>query len=149
MTTDDATATARRAHAAAEWAALRDRLRTITPQAIGRGALTLGAIAGAVWLAAASWPALLPFVIGGLLAYQLLPVVDALDRVLPRSLAALVSVLAALAVVIAIGVIVHPTARQRVRPAGAAACRRRRRWTTRSPASSASWGRSRRARRRS
>ncbi len=108
MTTDDATATARRAHAAAEWAALRDRLRTITPQAIGRGALTLGAIAGTVWLAAASWPALLPFVIGGLLAYQLLPVVDALDRVLPRSLAAFVSVLAALAVVVAIGVIVIP-----------------------------------------
>ena len=108
MTTDDATATARRAHAAAEWAALRDRLRTITPQAIGRGALTLGAIAGTVWLAAASWPALLPFVIGGLLAYQLLPVVDALDRVLPRSLAALVSVLAAVAVVVAIGVIVLP-----------------------------------------
>ena len=108
MTTDDASATARRAHAAAEWAALRDRLRTITPQAIGRGALTLGAIAGTVWLATASWPALLPFVVGGLLAYQLLPVVDSLDRVLPRSLAALMSVLAALAVVVAIGVIVIP-----------------------------------------
>src|SRR6476646_6738229 len=108
MTTDDASATARRAHAAAEWAELRDRLRTITPQAIGRGALTLGAIAGTVWLAAASWPALLPFVVGGLLAYQLLPVVDSLDRVLPRSLAAFVSVLAALAVVVSIGLIVIP-----------------------------------------
>src|SRR6478672_2265512 len=108
MTTDDASATARRAHAAAEWAALRDRLRTITPQAIGRGALTLGAIAGTVWLAAASWPALLPFVVGGLLAYELLPVVDALDRVLPRSLAALASVLVAVAVVIGIAVVVIP-----------------------------------------
>ena len=48
MTTTTQTATARRAHAAAEWAALRDRLQTVTPQAIGRGALTLGAIAGAV-----------------------------------------------------------------------------------------------------
>jgi predicted PurR-regulated permease PerM len=108
MTTDDASATARRAHAAAEWAALRDRLRTITPQAIGRGALTLGAIAGTVWLATASWPALLPFVVGGLLAYQLLPVVDALDRVIPRTLAALLAVLAALAVLVGIGFIVIP-----------------------------------------
>jgi len=110
MTTDaaEASAQAGRAHAAAEWAALRARLQTITPQAVGRGLLTLAAIGGTVWLAAASWPALVPFVVGGLLAYELLPLVDALDRVLPRSLAALVSVLAALAVVVVIGLIVIP-----------------------------------------
>jgi predicted PurR-regulated permease PerM len=106
MTTNDAAD--RRAYAAAEWAALRDRLRTVTPQSVGRTALTLVAVAGAVWLAIASWPALLPFVVGGLLAYELLPVVDGLDRVLPRSLAALVSVLIALAVIIGIVVIVVP-----------------------------------------
>jgi predicted PurR-regulated permease PerM len=99
---------ARQAHAAAQWAAVRDRLQTITPQAIGRGALAVAAVAGTAWLAAASWPALLPFVIGGLIAYQLLPVVDALDRVLPRSLAALASVLAAIAVVVGIAVVVLP-----------------------------------------
>ena len=107
MTTDEDTS-ARRAHAAAEWAALRNRLGTVTPQAIGRAGLATAAIGGSIWLAAASWPALVPFVVGGLLAYQLLPVVDALDRVLPRSLAALASVLAALAVLFGIGFIVVP-----------------------------------------
>jgi predicted PurR-regulated permease PerM len=107
MTTDEDTS-ARRAHAAAEWASLRNRLATITPQSLGRTALAAAAIGGSVWLAASSWPALVPFVVGGLLAYELLPVVDALDRVLPRGLAALASVLAALAIVIGIGVIVLP-----------------------------------------
>jgi predicted PurR-regulated permease PerM len=106
MTTADAPD--RRAHAAAEWAALRGRLQTVTPQAIGRTALTFAAIGATLWLAAATWPAVLPFVVGGLLAYELLPVVDALDRVLPRSLAALASVLAAVAVVIGIALIVVP-----------------------------------------
>jgi predicted PurR-regulated permease PerM len=107
MTTDEDTS-ARRAHAAAEWASLRNRLATITPQSLGRTALAAAVIGSSVWLAASSWPALLPFVVGGLLAYELLPVVDALDRVLPRGLAALASVLAALAIVIGIGIIVLP-----------------------------------------
>jgi predicted PurR-regulated permease PerM len=106
MITDDASD--RRAHAAAEWAALRDRLRTVTPQSIGRTLLTLAAIAGTLWLVVASWPAFLPFVVGGLIAYELLPVVDGLDRFLPRSLAALVSVLAGVAIVIGIVLVVLP-----------------------------------------
>ena len=104
----DAETSARQQHAAAEWAALRDRLRTITPQAIGRTALVLAAIGGTIWLAAATWPSLLPFVVGGLIAYQLLPVVDSLDRVMPRGIAALVSVLAAVAILIGALVIVVP-----------------------------------------
>ena len=48
--------------------------------------LLIAAIAG---LVVASWLALLPFVIGGLLVYVLLPVVTLLERVLPRALAAL------------------------------------------------------------
>jgi predicted PurR-regulated permease PerM len=106
MMTDEAAT--RRAYAAAQWAALADRLRTVTPQSVGRTALTLAAIGGALWLIVASWPAFVPFVIGGLLAYALLPVVDALDRVLPRSLAALASVLVAVGVVIGIGLVVVP-----------------------------------------
>jgi predicted PurR-regulated permease PerM len=105
---DTETAADRRTHAAAEWAALRDRLRTVTPQAVGRAILTFAAIGGTIWLVATTWPAFLPFIVGGLLAYALLPLVDALDGVLPRSLAALASVLAALAVVIGIGIIVLP-----------------------------------------
>jgi predicted PurR-regulated permease PerM len=99
---------AQRSHAAAEWAALRERLQTVTPQALGRTALAFAAVGLAAWLAVASWPALLPFVVGGLIAYQLLPVVDALDRVMPRPLAALISVVAAVAVVIGALVIVLP-----------------------------------------
>jgi predicted PurR-regulated permease PerM len=99
---------AQRSHAAAEWAALRERLQTVTPQALGRTVLVVASIGLATWLAVASWPALLPFVIGGLIAYQLLPVVDALDRAMPRPLAALISVLTAVAVVIGVVVIVLP-----------------------------------------
>jgi predicted PurR-regulated permease PerM len=71
-------------------------------------ALTAVVFAGLAWLAAATWPALLPFVIGGLLAYGLLPVVDALDRFMPRWIAALVAVLGAVAAVVAIAIVVLP-----------------------------------------
>ena len=50
----------------------------------------------------------MPFAIGGLLAYAVLPVVDALDRVMPRSLAAVVSMLAIVGALIAVLVIVLP-----------------------------------------
>jgi predicted PurR-regulated permease PerM len=100
--------TARKQYAAAQWADLRDRLQTVTPQAIGRGLVAAVALAGALWLSIASWPALLPFVIGGLVTYQLVPVVDALDRVMPRMLAAILSVIAVVAAIIAIAVLILP-----------------------------------------
>ena len=99
---------ARRAQSARRWAEFRDGVASTTPQAIGRGVLTVAVVGGSVWLALATWPTLLPFLVGGLIAYMLLPVVDALDEVMPRGLAAAVSVLAVLAAVVAIGVIVGP-----------------------------------------
>ena len=99
---------ARKAYAARRWADLRDGVASTTPQAIGRGLLTLAVVGGSVWLAVATWPTLLPFLVGGLIAYMLLPVVDSLDQVMPRGLAAAVSVIAVLAVIVAIGVIVGP-----------------------------------------
>jgi predicted PurR-regulated permease PerM len=99
---------AAQARAAREWAALRARLRTVTPQAVARIALVTAVIGGSLWLATATWPALAPFLVGGLIAYQLLPVVDALDRVMPRFLAALISVVATVAAIVAIVVIVLP-----------------------------------------
>ena len=99
---------ARRAESARRWAEFRDGVASTTPQAIGRAVLTVGVVGGSLWLAAATWPTLLPFLIGGLIAYMLLPVVDALDGVMPRGIAAGVSVLAVLAAVVAIGVIVGP-----------------------------------------
>jgi predicted PurR-regulated permease PerM len=100
--------TARQTHAAAEWAALRDRLKTVSPQAIGRALLAVAAVGVAVWLSVASWPAVLPFVVGGLVAYQLLPVVDAMDRVMPRALAALIAVLVAVGAIVAVLIVVLP-----------------------------------------
>jgi predicted PurR-regulated permease PerM len=98
----------RQVHASAEWATLRARLRTVTPQQLGRAALTAVVFVGAAWLAAATWPAFLPFVVGGLIAYGLLPVVDALDKFMPRWIAALVAVLGAVATVAAIAIVVLP-----------------------------------------
>jgi predicted PurR-regulated permease PerM len=99
---------ARKAYAARRWAELRDGVTSTTPQAIGRGVLTLAVVGGSLWLAVATWPTLLPFLLGGLIAYMLLPVVDALDQVMPRGLAAGLSVLGVLAAVVAVGVIVGP-----------------------------------------
>ncbi len=100
--------TTRREHAAAEWAALRARLRTITPQAVGRIALTLAVGIGAIWLSVATWPSVLPFVVGGIIAYGLLPIVDSLDRVMPRSLAAVAAVLATVLAIFAVFALVLP-----------------------------------------
>jgi predicted PurR-regulated permease PerM len=68
-------------------------VRSITPQALGRALLVLAALAGLAWLAVASWPALLPFIVGGILAYIIAPLVDTLDYLMPRFLAALLGVL--------------------------------------------------------
>jgi predicted PurR-regulated permease PerM len=75
------------------WKRLGMAIGSITPQALGRGLLVIGALAGLVWLAVASWPALLPFIVGGVLAYIIAPLVDLLDRLMPRLLAALLGVL--------------------------------------------------------
>jgi len=106
MAAEDRSAQQRRA--AVAWADLRDRLRTVTPQAVGRAAVVFAALAGGFWLTRATWPALLPFIVGGLITYQLLPVVDGLDRVMPRFLAALISVLAVVAVIVGIAVLILP-----------------------------------------
>lgn len=99
---------ARKAYSARRWAEFRDGVASTTPQAIGRAVLTAAVVGGTVWVAAATWPTLLPFLVGGLIAYMLLPVVDALDQVMPRGIAAGLSVLGVLAVIVAIGVIVGP-----------------------------------------
>ena len=70
--------------------------------------LTVAVIGSVLWLAVASWPALLPFFVGGLIAYVIRPIVDTLDRFMPRLLAALFGVLAVVAVLVGIVVIVVP-----------------------------------------
>jgi len=92
----------------AEWRLLGTRLATITPQALGRGALSVVVLLVAGWLAAATWPSLLPFAIGGLLAYTIYPLVGVLDRVMPRVLAAALALAAGLAVLVLIVAVVIP-----------------------------------------
>jgi predicted PurR-regulated permease PerM len=91
-----------------EWRLLRARLSTITPQALGRGLLSTAVVVVAVLLARTTWPALLPFAIGGLLAYTIYPVVDRLDRVMPRALAAALALAAGLAILVLVVAVVVP-----------------------------------------
>jgi len=91
-----------------EWRLLRARLSTITPQALGRGILSTAVVVVAVLLARTTWPALLPFAIGGLLAYTIYPVVDRLDRVMPRVLAAALALAGGLGVLVLVVAVVIP-----------------------------------------
>ena len=59
-------------------------------------------------VAAGTWPALMPFLVGAVIAYSVLPLVNRLDTILPRGLAALVSVLAVVGVLVAIVAVVLP-----------------------------------------
>jgi predicted PurR-regulated permease PerM len=92
----------------AEWRLLRTRLSTITPQSLGRGILAAVVVVVCGWLAAATWPALLPFAVGGLLAYTIYPVVGFFDRFLPRVLAAAIALCLGLVVLGLIVALVIP-----------------------------------------
>jgi predicted PurR-regulated permease PerM len=91
-----------------EWRGLKARLQTITPRSLARGGLLAVAVAVPAWVAIASWPALLPFVAGLVLAYAVLPLANRLDRYMPRWLAALVSILLALGVIIGSLLVIIP-----------------------------------------
>lgn len=92
----------------AEWRLLGTRLATVTPRALARGVLATVVVLVAAGLAAATWPALLPFAVGGLLAYAIYPLVDTLDRVMPRILAAALALLVGLGIVGAVVALVVP-----------------------------------------
>src|SRR3712207_4326882 len=71
------------------WQRLGLRLRSVTPSMLMRFLLVLGALAfigRIIWMA---WDVLLPFQVGAVLAYLLLPLVNRLDRRMPRPLAIL------------------------------------------------------------
>ena len=105
--------------AAERWTAFGDRLRSITPETLARTLIGVAAVAMALWLTAASWPALAPFVAGVVIAYAVLPIANRLDRYMPRVLAALIAELIALAALAGVVVlIVPPILRGLVRLAG-------------------------------
>jgi predicted PurR-regulated permease PerM len=90
------------------WRRLGWRIRSLTPAGLARGVLLLGAVAGLGWLLVAGWTSLLPFQIGLILAYAVLPLVNWLDRLLPRWLAVLLVILLELAAIVGLVVVVIP-----------------------------------------
>ena len=77
-----------------EWQRFGRQMRSITPAGYLRILLVLGAIPALIWLIWQGRIALLPFFIGAAIAYILLPVVNLLDRIMPRLLAVLISLAA-------------------------------------------------------
>ena len=67
---------------------------------VARYALVIGALAALVWLANTAWQSLVPFVVGGFIAYAVLPFVNRLDRIMPRWFASLLVVLGVLAFIV-------------------------------------------------
>jgi predicted PurR-regulated permease PerM len=82
------------------WQQLGQSTRRAKPATIARYALVLGGLAALVWLANTAWQSLVPFVVGGFIAYAVLPLVNRLDRIMPRWLAALLVVLGVLAFIV-------------------------------------------------
>ena len=71
------------------WRRVGLRLRSITPGGVVRLLLIGGAVAILGWVLKGSIVSLLPFVVGLVLAYVTAPIVEGLDRVMPRGLAVL------------------------------------------------------------
>ncbi len=99
---------AARTRARERWHVLADRLRTIRPEAIAKGAIGAVLIVVSTELVAASWPALMPFLVGAVLAYAVLPLANRLDAFMPRFLAALLAELVAVGLLLGIAVLVVP-----------------------------------------
>ena len=81
------------------WQRLWLRIQSITPSGLLRFLLMVIALAGLIWLIASTFQSLAAFVIGIMLAYITLPVVNWLNRFLPRGLAVLLVILGEIALV--------------------------------------------------
>ena len=73
------------------WRRLGLRLRSVTPGSLAQFGLLIGALAIIGWLIWSTWVALIPFAVGGIIAYAVLPLVNRLDRLMPRFLAVLLA----------------------------------------------------------
>jgi len=81
------------------WQRLWLRLQSLTPSGLVRFLLVLIALAGLIWLITSAFQSLATFIIGIMIAYITLPIVDWLDRFLPRWLAVLLVILGEIALV--------------------------------------------------
>jgi predicted PurR-regulated permease PerM len=86
------------------WGRVATAVRSITPSALVRGLLWLAAATAVIWLITSTWPALLPFFIGGAVAYALLPLTNSLNRIMPRAFAVALALVVAL---IILGLIIY------------------------------------------
>ncbi len=75
------------------WLRLWTRIQSITPSGLVRFLLVLLALWGLFWLITSAFQSLATFVIGIMLAYITLPIVDWLDHFLPRWMAVLLVIL--------------------------------------------------------
>ncbi len=81
----------------------------MTPRQLARGVLVIGSLAAIVWVISLAWAQLLPFQLGLVLAYITMPVVNWLDRFMPRWIAATLLVLLELgAIVVGLGLLIPP-----------------------------------------
>ena len=79
------------------WQNVKQRARRTGPATAARYVLVLAALGVLIWLADTAWQSLVPFAVGGFIAYAVLPFVNRLDRIMPRWFASLIAVLGVLA----------------------------------------------------
>lgn len=79
--------------ASRSWRTFREQLAAIAPQSVGRGLIVAAVLGLAGWLAVASWPSLAPYLVGAVIGYIILPVVNRLDSILPRALASVITLI--------------------------------------------------------
>lgn len=113
------------ANSANAWQQLWLRVKSITPKQVGRALVVVALLALLGWLVVQAWLALVPFIIGGAVAYALLPLVNRLDRYMPRWFAVILALtpilaLAALFFALLVPVIVQQVALLTLHPPGRA-----------------------------
>ena len=81
------------------WRGVLGRIKSVTPSVLARALLVFGVLASLVWLVVETWPAMLPFALGAILAYILLPVVNWLDKIFPRVIAVLLTLVGILGLI--------------------------------------------------
>jgi predicted PurR-regulated permease PerM len=76
-----------------QWGNVSDALARVTPSQLAHFVLVAAAFLFIGWILWLSWTSFLPFQIGVVLAYITIPVVNALNKVMPRSFAVLLVIL--------------------------------------------------------
>jgi predicted PurR-regulated permease PerM len=82
------------------WRNLLNRIKSVTPSLLARAILSVGVLASLAWLISSTWPAILPFLFGAVVAYIVLPLVNWLDKFLPRVLAIILTLTSVVGLII-------------------------------------------------